>query len=239
MSYIAQSHVSFGDLWTAALHNIMMDNTAAPFSSAVQYSVMYWPTTTTIGGIALAAGQVLTGVSAAAPAGAYPPGQKLSLFASIPPMSGLVAAGFTQPESSGAAVDGLRPVEPMLTFVDSSNTAREWVDDLRGTPGTMALKVRYKMAGANTSKSVKFLAHIAASSDGDASISAKVLAASNAGTVTCPDTADVMDEVSITLTNADSIAKGDWFCLALTRDVSVANNATGNVQVMSVELQYG
>jgi len=42
--------------------------------------------------------------------------------------------------------------------------------------------------------------------------------------------------VSITLTNADSIAVGDYARLRLNRDVS-ADNAVGDLHVLTVELR--
>jgi hypothetical protein len=237
-TFTAQSHVAFGDWWTPTNHNTMIDNIAAFWTAAVQYSIPYWSDTDEVGALTLEIGQVVMGTGAA-PAAAYPPGQRLAALAALPPLSGVAAAALEYGESSGAAVDGLKPILPMLSFAEATDNARLWVDELRGAPGTMTLKVRYKMGSANTSKDVKFLAHIAAVSDGDASVSAKVFDTANNVTVSVPDAADVDDETTITLTNDDSIAKGDWFCLSLKRDTSVADNATGVCRVLSVELQYG
>jgi hypothetical protein len=230
-TYTAQSHVAFGDWWTPTAHNTMIDNIAAFWTNAAQYKVPYWSAANAVGAILLGNGQVLQG-TATAPAAAYPPGQPLTIEASKAPMSGVASAGFTQGESSGAATDSLKPILPMLSFLDSANNARIFKDTLRSTPGTLKVRLLCKMESPNTSKSVKFKAYVAAVSVGDASVSAKVFAAANSATVTCPDAADTLFEVVVTLTLADSIAKNDWFNLAIVRDVSVANNASGKVYVM-------
>jgi hypothetical protein len=234
-TYVVQSHVAFGDWWTPTSHNTLLDNVAAFWTNASQYKIPYWSAADAVGAITLANGQILQG-TATVPAAAYPPGQPLSIEASKAPMSGVASAGFTQGESSGAATDNLKPILPMLSFLDSANSGHIFKDELRHTPGTLKVRLLCKMAGANTSKSVKFKAYLAALSSGDASASAKVFAASNSATVTCPDAADTLFEVIITLTNADNIAKLDWFNLGIVRDVSVANNATGTVYVLDALL---
>ena len=70
MAYTVLSHVAFGDTWSATSHNLLIDNAAAPFANATQYSLMYWDTNTTINKLALAAGQTVVG-TATAPVAAY------------------------------------------------------------------------------------------------------------------------------------------------------------------------
>lgn len=163
-------------------------------------------------------------------------GQPLSIESSIAPFSGRAAAAKEQIESSGAGTD--KPVIWQLRFDDTTIEARQWNGYMRGTPGILKLKISYRMAGANTSKNVKFVAAIAAISDGDTSVSAKVFASSNSQTVVCPDTANVQDEMTITMTNQDNIALGDQFFLVLYRDTGVASDATGDAIVTNVELLY-
>lgn len=101
------------------------------------------------------------------------------------------------------------------------------------------LKVAYKMASATTG-GVAFEARLAAVSDGDATdVDAKAFDAANVGTATVPGTAGHLDEVSITMTNADSLAAGDFVVVYLCRDPAHASDtATGDAEVVAVALTY-
>lgn len=101
------------------------------------------------------------------------------------------------------------------------------------------VKVQYKMVSATTG-GVVFEARIAAVTDGDAQdVDAKGFAAANTGTATVPGTAGHLDEVSITMTNADSLAAGDFVVLYLNRDpADVSDTATGDAEVIAVALTY-
>lgn len=101
------------------------------------------------------------------------------------------------------------------------------------------LAVQYKMASATTG-GVAFEARLAAVSDGDAQdVDAKGFAAANVGTATVPGTAGHLDEVQVTLTNADSVAAGDLVFVYLNRDPAHASDtATGDAEVVSVTLLY-
>lgn len=103
--------------------------------------------------------------------------------------------------------------------------------------GTPTLQVYYKATSA-TSGTAAFEARLSAVTDGDAQdVDADTFAAVNAGTATVPATAGYMDVISITLTNADSMAAGDTFILALNRDVS-ADSVTGDLRVMGCDFRY-
>jgi hypothetical protein len=127
---------------------------------------------------------------------------------SIPPLSGVNAAGLSLVESSGAGTH--KPVYYILSFDDSTNEGRMWLFRPPSAFTTATLKILYYMSGANTSKNVGWSATLSAVSDTDTSFTAKVFATTNAGTTACPDAAGTVDEASITLTNGDSIAAGDW-----------------------------
>lgn len=101
------------------------------------------------------------------------------------------------------------------------------------------VKVQYKMASA-TSGGVAFEARVAAVSDGDAQdVDAKAFAEANVGTATVPGTAGHIDEVSITMTNADSVAAGDFVVVYLNRDPAHASDtATGDCEVVAAALTY-
>lgn len=100
------------------------------------------------------------------------------------------------------------------------------------------LKVQYKMASA-TSGTFGILVRLAAVSDGDATdVDAKAMGTVNTITaVTVPGTAGYLDEISGSLTNADSLAAGDFAILMLARDVA-NDTATGDAEVVAVTLEY-
>lgn len=104
---------------------------------------------------------------------------------------------------------------------------------------TLAAKIQYKMASATTG-GVAFEARLMAVTPGDAQdVDADALAAANVGTDTVPGTAGYLDEVSITMTNADSVAAGDFCVFYLNRDPAHASDtATGDCEVVAVALTY-
>lgn len=60
----------------------------------------------------------------------------------------------------------------------------------------------------------------------------------NSGNATVPGTAGYLFTISITMTNADSIAAGDLFRLRLNRDADNASDtATGDCRVLCMELR--
>ena len=152
------------------------------------------------------------------------------------PLTGSAAA-LEYVESTDAGT--WKPAFMQLRFDDTTSEARMWSFYVPYTVTTPVLKIGYRMAGANTSKSVKFDAYMACVSDGDASVNAKAFATVNSATVTCPDAADTFDVATVTLTNANSIAEGDYVTLLLARDPAVANDATGDVIVHFVAFGYG
>ena len=99
------------------------------------------------------------------------------------------------------------------------------------------LKVQYKMASA-TSGTFIIASRIAAVSDGDATdVDAKALGTVNTSSAaTVPGTAGHLDEISLALANADSLAAGDFVILYLARDI--ADTAAGDAEVVSVSLEY-
>lgn len=99
--------------------------------------------------------------------------------------------------------------------------------------------VHYKMASATTG-GVAWEVRLAAISDGDAAdVDAKAFGSANTGTASVPGTAGHPDEVSISLTNADSAAAGDLLFVYLARAVADgADTATGDAEVTMLELRY-
>jgi hypothetical protein len=100
-------------------------------------------------------------------------------------------------------------------------------------------KVQYKMASA-TANGVAWDVRLAAVTDGDATdVDAKVFAAANVASGTVPGTAGFIDEISITLTNADSLAAGDFVVVYLGRATGDAGDtATGDAEMVALAITY-
>lgn len=110
-------------------------------------------------------------------------------------------------------------------------------DDYASAP---VLKVQYKMASA-TSGNLILDAYVMAVTDGDATdVDANDFATVNTSATTAvPGTAGHLDEISITLTNADSVAAGDFVVVRLGRDAdNGSDTATGDCEVVAVTLAY-
>lgn len=237
MAYTPISDVAFGDNWSASQHNTLLDNAAAAFDNAAQYKVLYWATTATINGILLAAGQVLKG-SATTPTASYPQGQAMfpELIAHVP-LSGVAAAPIEYVESSGGGTQKVTFMQ--LRYATTPNQARTFLFRLKNEVGTPIVKIKYRMSTSVSSLNVKWNVYVAAVSSGDASMSAKAFATVNSQTDVAPATSDVAAESSVTITNADSMAEGDWICIMVERDTSVGSDHTGVAIVTDIELVYG
>lgn len=111
-----------------------------------------------------------------------------------------------------------------------------WPADYVSTP---TAKITYKMASATTG-GVAFEVRLAAISDADAAdADAKALGTANVGTDTVPGTAGYENTVSFALTNADSVAVGDFVVVYLNRDPAHASDtATGDAQVVGFAITY-
>lgn len=102
------------------------------------------------------------------------------------------------------------------------------------------LKVQYKMASA-TSGGVVVEAKVLAVTDGDSTDvdAATYSTANTSGGSTVPGTAGYLKEISLTLTNVNSWAAGDFVSLLLSRAPGDANDtATGDMEVVTVSLEY-
>ncbi len=99
------------------------------------------------------------------------------------------------------------------------------------------LKVRYKCLSA-ASGTAAFQARLMCLTDADASdMDTETFDTVNAGTATVPGTAGHIDEISITLTNADSIAADDHCILALNRDVS-EDSVAADIEFVGAKFEY-
>lgn len=148
-----------------------------------------------------------------------------------------LAAALQRVKSSGTA-----PAPYFLQLLYDAAT-EEWASwafrmsaDYASAP---VLKVQYKMASATTGD-VIWAGSIAAVSDGDSTdVDAKVFATANTATVTVPGTAGFIDEASITMTNADSVAAGDFVVVRIARQGAAGGDtATGDAEFIGAALTY-
>ena len=126
-----------------------------------------------------------------------------------------------------------------LAFDASTDETCYWTFvPLQGLTGTKTAVVTYRAASATSGTFLPVVA-IEAITDGDAldTDAASGFATDNTpSAVTVPATAGHIDQVTVTLTNDDSIAAGDLCRLRLFRDIS-GDSATGDIQVLAVELR--
>ncbi len=131
---------------------------------------------------------------------------------------------------------------PVLAFDAATDEVCYWTGVApQGLTGTITVIVHYIMASA-TSGAVYFQGAIEAITPGDAVDldAATSFDTANSGNGTVPATAGYEQSISITMTNADSIAAGDYFRLSLNRDADNASDtAAGDCYVLVVELRDG
>lgn len=111
----------------------------------------------------------------------------------------------------------------------------------QGVSTTLTLVVYYMMASATSGK-VDFEAAVEAVTAADATDldAGTSFDTANTGTApTVPGTAGYVGTMSITLTNADSYAAGDYVRISLARDAADGTNdtATGDAYVLGCDLQ--
>lgn len=128
---------------------------------------------------------------------------------------------------------------PALAFDATINESALWTAIApQSITGALTALVWYAMALA-TSGDVDVDVSVEAVTDGD---SLDFDAAESFDTVnsmdntTVPGTAGYSDVVTVTLTNKDSIAAGDYFRVKLTRDAA-SDTASGDMYVFGVELR--
>jgi len=100
------------------------------------------------------------------------------------------------------------------------------------------LKLVYSMASAITG-TIEFEVSIWAATDGE-DVDTESYDTVNNGTETVPGTAGLSSDLSITLTNADSLAANDLVRIKLFRDADDATNdtATGDLELRAATLEY-
>lgn len=112
----------------------------------------------------------------------------------------------------------------------------------QGITGTMTLVITFAMASA-TSGTVGIQAQIEAITAGDSTdtdATTSFDSVNNSASTTVPGTAGYIGQISITLTNQDSIAAGDYCRLSINRDAdgsAITDSASGDMALLLAELQ--
>jgi hypothetical protein len=132
---------------------------------------------------------------------------------------------------------------PVLAFDGASNETAvfESVVPQGYAAGTVDAKIFYIMSTA-TSGDIDWDVEVEAVTDGDAFDldASDGFATTNAGTTTAvPGTAGHLDVVTVTLTNDDGLAAGDYIRFRLTRDVVTGGGtpATGDARLTKLEIR--
>lgn len=128
---------------------------------------------------------------------------------------------------------------PALAYDAGTNETAQWTAVApQGITTPLKALIYYVMASA-TSGDVDVDGAIEAVTDGDETdldAGDSFDSVNSVDNTTVPGTAGYMDVIEITLTNADSIAAGDYFRLRLTRDAA-SDTASGDMYVLAVELR--
>lgn len=128
---------------------------------------------------------------------------------------------------------------PVLAFDAATGETAYWTFVAPvGITTPLTAKVHYIMASA-TSGDVDVDVAIEAVTDGDSldlDTSTSFASVNSTDNTTVPGTAGYIDVVSVTLTNNDSIAAGDYVRISLARDAA-SDTASGDMYVLAVEIQ--
>jgi hypothetical protein len=134
----------------------------------------------------------------------------------------------------------LSNARPALGYDASTSETAYWTFVApQGITGTLTAVITYAMASATTG-GVAFDVAIEAITAGDATDTDATtsFATVNTGTDTVPGTAGYIDQVSVTLTNTDSVAANDYVRLSVARAVANGSDtATGDCYVLAVEFR--
>lgn len=133
---------------------------------------------------------------------------------------------------------------PVLAFDASTAETCYWTFVApQGLTGGLSATVTYMMASATSGK-VDFTGAIEAVTTGDALDLDATTSIDTANAITAPTvpgTAGYMQQFTITLTNADSLAAADYARFVLVRDATDGTNdtAAGDCYVLAVEIRDG
>lgn len=143
--------------------------------------------------------------------------------------------------TAGAQIDGGSGLWKLLFDASQTESALWQFRMPQNYASSPVLKIQYAMASATADK-IDMEADMMAVSDGDSQdIDSASFDAINevSGGTTVPATAGHIDEISIPLTNNDSLAAGDLVALRLHRDHDDGDDtATGDAEILAVSLEY-
>lgn len=131
---------------------------------------------------------------------------------------------------------------PVLAYDASSQETAYWTFIApQGLTGALSCVITYMMASA-TSGNIEFEVAVEAITDADATdldATTSFDTVNSSGATAVPGTAGYIDQVSVTLTNADSIAAGDLVRISISRDSDDATNdtATGDLYLLMAEIR--
>lgn len=130
---------------------------------------------------------------------------------------------------------------PVLAYDTTTSETAYWTFIVpQGITSTYTAVITYAMASATTG-GVAFDVAVEAISDGDAvdTDAATSFATVNTGTAaSVPATAGYIDQISVSLTNDDSLAAGDYIRISVARAVAnAADTAAGDCYVLAVEFR--
>lgn len=132
---------------------------------------------------------------------------------------------------------------PVLAFDAATDETAYWTDIApQGLTGTITLVLSYIMASATTG-TVGIQAQIEAVTAGDATdldATTSFDTVNNSASTTVPGTAGYLGQISITMTNADSIAVADYYRISVNRDAdgtAITDSATGDLYLLAIELR--
>jgi hypothetical protein len=129
---------------------------------------------------------------------------------------------------------------PVLAFDAGTDETAYWTGVApQGLTGAITVVLTYMMASA-TSGNIYWQAQLEAVTAADATDldAGTSFDTANSGNGAVPGTAGYMQQISITMTNADSLAAADYFRLSVNRDADNASDtATGDAYLLAVELR--
>jgi len=128
---------------------------------------------------------------------------------------------------------------PHMLFDDTTAEGAYWTFRMPADySSALTMKLVYSMASATTG-TIEFEVSVWAITDGEATGTESYDTVNN-GSETVPATAGLSSDLSITLTNADSVAANDLVMIRVFRDADDGTNdtATGDLELRAVSLEY-
>lgn len=148
----------------------------------------------------------------------------------------ILPAGFDATSPAGIVYENS---VPHLTFDDTTPEGAYWTFRMPSEySSSPVLKLIYSMASATTG-TIEFEASVWAVSDGE-DADTESYDTINTSTETVPGTAGLSSDITVTLTNADSVVAGDLVHIKLFRDADDGTNdtATGDLELRAISLEY-